>query len=368
MANEGSGYGQAGAGASARIPAPKLDYAPPRPRAYSPNIGLIGAGGITEYHLRAYRTMGLNVVAICDLDSTRATARRDAFYPDADVYTDWTSLLTRDDIEVLDLATPPEARVPIMAAAIDAGKHMLSQKPFVTSLDTGRRLVAMAEDAGVKLAVNQNGRWAPHFAWMLRAVEAGLIGDVASIDFSLHFDHGWTVGTPFEEIDHLLLYDFAVHWFDMSSALMGGVMAQRVFASVQRSAHQLARPPFLGSVTADYDQAQVRIHLNADVVHGQRDRTTIAGSKGTLVASGPELNEQWVNLFTEAGRASPELSGCWFDEGFQGAMGELLCAIEDDREPSNSAAGNLNGLALCFAALKSADTGLPQVPGDVLGV
>ena len=46
-------------------------------------------------------------------------------------------------------------------------------------------------------------------------------------------------------------------------------------------------------------------------------------------------------------------------------MAELLCAIEEDREPSNSARENLNSLALCFAAVKSADTGREQVPGKV---
>ena len=57
-------------------------------------------------------------------------------------------------------------------AAIDAGKHILSQKPFVVDLDVGEELVAQAEARGVKLAVNQNGRWAPHFSYMRQAVAA----------------------------------------------------------------------------------------------------------------------------------------------------------------------------------------------------
>jgi hypothetical protein len=48
-----------------------------------------------------------------------------------------------------------------------------------------------------------------------------------------------------------------------------------------------------------------------------------------------------------------------------GAMGELLCAIEERREPENAAAGNLDSLALAFAAMVSADTGQPQIPGAV---
>ena len=365
---EDAGYGLTSRDAGAAIPAPALDYLPPQPAGYRPNIGLIGAGGITEHHLRAYRAMGLNVAAICDIDAGRASARRDEFYSQADVYTDWNSMLTRDDIEVLDVATYPEPRVQIMAAALQSGRHVLSQKPFVTNLDTGARLVEQAAAGGALLAVNQNGRWAPHFAWMRRAIEAGLIGEVASIDFSVQWDHSWTVGTAFEDIHHLLLYDFAIHWFDIATAFLGGARAERVFASVRRAAHQDARPPFLAQVVADWPRAQMRLGLNASVEHGQRDRTVVAGSKGTLVASGPELNRQSVRLHTAEGVSEPALEGCWFDNGFQGSMGELLRAVEDGRAPCNAAAGNLESLALCFAALRSADTGEPVAPGSVRGV
>jgi hypothetical protein len=57
--------------------------------------------------------------------------------------------------------------------------------------------------------------------------------------------------------------------------------------------------------------------------------------------------------------ARPRLTGAWFNDGFAGAMGELLCAIEDGREPLNSARGNLFSLKLCLAALRSAESGIP---------
>jgi predicted dehydrogenase len=77
------------------------------------------------------------------------------------------------------------------------------------------------------------------------------------------------------------------------------------------------------------------------------------------------LSEQTVTLHTEHGHASPQLEGTWFTSGFQGAMGELLCAIEEKREPSHSARGNLDTLALCFAALASANTGQPVKVGSI---
>jgi len=101
------------------------------------------------------------------------------------------------------------------------------------------------------------------------------------------------------------------------------------------------------------------------VAYDQSDRTLITGSHGTLRSARPSLSRQQVTLTTESGRASPDLQGTWFDNGFQGAMGELLCAIEDQREPLHSALNNLRTLALVFAAVHSADSGEPVRPGTV---
>jgi predicted dehydrogenase len=90
----------------------------------------------------------------------------------------------------------------------------------------------------------------------------------------------------------------------------------------------------------------------------------VAGHLGTVRSSGPSLTEQAVTLHTSAGLAKPRLEGTWFPDGFQGAMAELLCAIEESREPLNSAGGNLRSLALCFAALQSAERGEAIVLGS----
>ena len=75
------------------------------------------------------------------------------------------------------------------------------------------------------------------------------------------------------------------------------------------------------------------------------------------MSSGADLGQQKVTLTTEAGRAEPNLEGQWFNDGFRGAMGELLCAIEEGRAPLNAASGNLKSLELAFSAIESARTG-----------
>jgi predicted dehydrogenase len=99
--------------------------------------------------------------------------------------------------------------------------------------------------------------------------------------------------------------------------------------------------------------------LNAHVRFGQEDRTVVAGSLGTIRSFGPGVNTQTVELFTEGQVSRPELRGSWFENGFEGTMGELLSSIEQNRVPWNNARDNLKSLQLCFGAMQSADTGRP---------
>ncbi|MCA9189658.1 MAG: Gfo/Idh/MocA family oxidoreductase [Pirellulaceae bacterium] len=348
------------------MPSPlELPYRPQDPSAYRPKIGLIGCGGITIEHLTAYRNANYDVVALCDLFEPRATQRRDEFYPDAAVYIDYRELLRRDDIEVVDIALHPPQRPPVVEAAIRAGKHVLSQKPFVLDLDEGQRLVELADQHQVRLAVNQNGRWAPHYSYIRSAIAAGLLGELSAVHMAVHWDHTWVQGTEFENVHHLILYDFAIHWFDLICCFFGNRIIRRVYASATSYRSQPVQPPLLAQAVMELDGAQASLAFDAFTPYQQRDTTYVAGSRGTISSNGPNLKEQAVLLTTEAGDFNPTLTGTWFPDGFHGTMAELLGAIEENREPSISARSNLDSLALCFAAIASAESGRPVVPGTV---
>jgi predicted dehydrogenase len=366
MTDFDSGYGRSDVPDADLVPAPDLPYQPALLPSYRPHIGLIGCGGITEYHLRAYRELGLNVTALCNRDIHRAQDRRDEFYPDAEVCTDYRELLDRDDLEVVDIATHPAERVSIIEAALLARKHVLSQKPFVLDLDVGERLARMANDQGCVLAVNQNGRWAPHFSYLRHVVDEGLLGEIASVHFSLQWDHAWVAGTPYDDLRHLILMDFGIHWFDMCTVFFGDREALSVSAQVAHGPNHRTRAPMLAQVMITYPEGQATLSFNGHVTHGQQDETVICGDRGTARSVGPSLSDQRVTLCTDEGSAMPELEGTWFTSGFQGAMTELLHAVEAKRQPVHHAAGNLRSLALCFAAVASADDeGRPKAPGDI---
>lgn len=343
--------------AAARIPAPVFTYGPPSPGGPAPKIGLIGCGGITEHHLNAYKAAGWEVAAFYDANPAAAQSRRKEFYPDARVCSSVANMLDDDGIQVVDIATHPNVRAELIEQAIAAGKHILSQKPFAVDLATGERLVELARAGGVRIAVNQNGRWAPYFSYMRQAVRAGLIGEVGSVHMVLNWDHTWTAGTPFEEIHHLMLYDFGIHWLDAARSFFIDQDATSVFATLARFPGQAMRPPLLANAVISFPQGMATLAFNGCSRFGARETCTIIGTQGTLHAVGDICGISSVEVITADGSATAELDGSWFPDGFRGCMGELLCAIEENREPENSAADNLKSLAIVLAAMSSADEG-----------
>ncbi len=350
---------------AATVGAPNIPYQPQTPKKYKPAIGIIGCGGISQTHLSAYRDAGFNVVACCDLIENRARTRRDEFFPKAEIYTDYRDVLARKDIQVVDLATHPKERVELIEASLKAKKNVLSQKPFVIDLDLGLRFGQLAKKMGVKLAINQNGRWAPHFSYMRQAVAKGLIGDVLSVHMSVHWDHDWITPTPFNDVKHIMLYDFAIHWFDMLMQLTGGKNANSVYALESFASGQKSKQPLLAEAMIGFEGGQATLAFDGFSKFGPWHHAHITGTNGTLHAEGANMATGEVTLTTKKGIARPKLTGAWFNDGFRGSMGELLCAIEQNRDPITNASDNVRGLEVCFAAIKSAETGRPQKVGSV---
>lgn len=342
-----------------------VEYEPRWPRSYRPKVALIGCGKITRHHLTVYRNANLPVVALCDVNPAHAEERRREFYPDANVYTDYRDVMRLEEVEVVDIATHPPERPPIIAAALEARKHVLSQKPFVTDLAVGRRLVQLAERKGVYLAVNQNGRWAPHWSYLRTAIAQGLLGTVHAATLSVHWNHGWVAGTPFERLRHVILFDYAIHWFDIVRCFFPGRSVRRVYAAATRSSAQTIRPALLAQVSIELPDALVSLTFHADTRFTSQDRTIVCGDRATAISVGPNEKVQTLTVHVGQGAITPALKGCWFPDGFAGTMGELLRAIDERRPPTISAEENLKSLELCFAAVGSAERHEPLRPGQI---
>ena len=124
-------------------------------------------------------------------------------------------------------------------------------------------------------------------------------------------------------------------------------------------------PALLAQAIIEYESTQVTLIFDGFTRFDHLDRTLVVGSEGAIRSTGPSNEFQRLEMTTAEGIARPRLKGAWFPDGFHGTMAELLSAIAENREPSNSARNNLASLSLCFAAVASAERGEAVKPGSV---
>ena len=148
-----------------RIP-PKTDY----------GIGIIGCGGIVnDAHLPAYKAHSLNVRACYDLNpdianKTAATHNIPLAYQSLD------DLLADQSIQIVDIAVHPGAQPAIAVKALQAGKHLLCQKPLAVSYEDALIIVETSKQTGLLVAVNQQMRWDAGIAAAKDLIDRGFIG------------------------------------------------------------------------------------------------------------------------------------------------------------------------------------------------
>lgn len=347
------------------------DHRPQLPDA-RPGIGLVGAGAVARAaHLPAYTAWGVPVVAVA---SRTTTAARDlaADFGVPTVHDLVADLLADPRVEVVDIATGPAGRLDLVEAAVDAGKHVLAQKPLVVDPAELPRLVAVltaARARGVRVAVNLNARWAP--AWRLATllVRDGAVGDVVGVTHLHDKPLPPLAGTHFDDVPHMLLSDYLVHWFDITRCWLEGARVESVTAHDSRTPGQPeeARNPWHASVHVGLDSgASAALRVVGDA----RTRTGgcpfwVHGTAGTLRGS-VLLGTDALVLERGSESVRHSLEGQWFPDGFAGAMGELLSAVAEDREPENSAWHVLASVRLGMAAVASAEAGGAPVRPEAL--
>ena len=334
-----------------------LDYKPRFPEGYRPGIGIIGCGGIVKLaHLRAYNKYGLNVVGVYDI-SPEATRGVKEEFGVKNVFNTLEELLADPEIEIVDIATHPDQRIPLMRQALEAGKHILAQKPLALDAVAASGVVAEAQRRGLKIAVKQNGGLAP--AWRIATLltQDGVIGDVLAVTHLYDMKFGWIPGTYFDNLQHFAIYDYSTHWIDITRCWMEGKTIETVRARDYRTPNQ---PPegktpwgmWVEVSYADGSSAMIR-GVGCAETRRRGHPFWIHGTDGTI--RGSALGNDFVELEKDGVFCRYTLEGEWFPEGFAGTMGELMCAIVEEREPFNSARHNLLSLQMVLAACRSAD-------------
>lgn len=186
-------------------------------------IGLIGNGSISESHLLAYQSNpNAELVAICDLNEGRAQAGAKKFNAKY-VYTDYRDLLANPEIDAISICTWNNSHAEISIAALEAGKHVLCEKPLCKTVDEALQVEAAVRRTGKLLQVGYVRRHASNISVLKKFIDSGDLGEIyfakASLVRRLGNPGGWFADK--ERSGGGPLIDIGVHVIDLCWYLMG---------------------------------------------------------------------------------------------------------------------------------------------------
>jgi predicted dehydrogenase len=289
-------------------------------------VGIVGYGTMGRAHSYGYRVATLLrrtghqavVRGISGRDADRVAAAARA-YGIARSYTDWHELLARDDIDIIDICTPPGTHARIAIEAAEAGKAVLSEKPLATSYAEARDARDAVRRAGVRNAVGFNYRRLPAVALMHRMVTDGTIGEVRLWRATWLSDEFTDPATPFDwrferAMGGTTIADLGAHLLDMALWMVGDIEA----VSAQSATFTRERPVTGGGTRrVEIDDASSGLLRFANGARGTVEMARSAvrrpcdftievdGTLGTLVFDYARLNELWYG----DGRDEPGLYG-----------------------------------------------------------
>lgn len=151
-------------------------------------VGVIGCGSIAKHrHIPEHAANeNVEIVAFCDIVEERAQEYADQY--NAKAYTSFEELLKNEEVDAVSVCTPNSLHAPISIAALNAGKHVLCEKPMATSAEEADAMIAAGEKNGKKLMIAHNQRFVASHAKARSIIESGALGKIYS--FRTAFGHG----------------------------------------------------------------------------------------------------------------------------------------------------------------------------------
>ncbi|GGP07006.1 Gfo/Idh/MocA family protein [Oceanobacillus neutriphilus] len=155
-------------------------------------VAVIGCGSIaTHRHLPEYAANeNVEITAVCDIVGERAEEAAVKYH--AKAYTDYKTLLKEEDIDAVSVCLPNYLHAPVSIDALNAGAHVLCEKPMATSLEEADKMIEAAERNGRKLMIGHNQRFVASHQKAKELIESGAVGKVYS--FRTAFGHGGPEG------------------------------------------------------------------------------------------------------------------------------------------------------------------------------
>jgi myo-inositol 2-dehydrogenase / D-chiro-inositol 1-dehydrogenase len=339
-------------------------------------IGLVGCGWISEVYVKALREVpGAEAVACCasSLESARAFAER-LGVPHA--CSDWRELVSRDDVDVVTVGVPNQLHHAVAIAALEAGKHVIIEKPLALTLEECADIVETSRRTGKGVGYAENLCFAPKYTKAKALLDAGRVGDVRFIkQVEKHDGPGTSWFYDADLAGGGALFDMGCHSIEFARWLIGKPAVKAVWATMDTWIHRasaceledhvVVHLEFEGGVTALLESGWT-------LKGGMASTSEVQGTGGVLHAS-LFLEGAGMRLFSESAEEPgwQNVDADWNRQnGYPQELEHFLDCFDRGVQPSESAEDGLAVLEIMLAAYASAGSGkrieLPFRPTNVL--
>jgi predicted dehydrogenase len=330
-------------------------------------IGVIGCGSIAQHRHIPEHVMNENVelTAVCDINEERAKEVAEKYGVKA--YTSYEELIQSGEVDAVSVCTPNHLHAPISIAALNAGLHVLCEKPMATSKEEAEAMIAAAEESGKKLMIAHNQRFVKSHQKARQLIENGEIGKLYS--FRTAFGHGgpegWSVDGKeswfFKKEQAFIgaMGDLGVHKTDLLRYVLGEEIVE-VGAFVETSAKDFGDVDDNAVCVLKTESGIIgTLAASWAYVAGEDNSTVIYGEKAILrLEDDPDysLIVQYVNGETvkyELGKIQSNEEG---GQKNSHVVEQFVDCILNDKEPLVNGREGMKSLSVILAALESNET------------
>lgn len=330
-------------------------------------VGVIGCGSIAQHrHLPEYQAnKNVELVAVCDSNEERANQIAEKY--EVEAYTNYEDLLSSGTVDAVSVCTPNYLHAPISIAALNAGLHVLCEKPMSTSKQEAEAMIAAAKESGKKLMIAHNQRFVASHQRARQLIASGEIGKIYS--FRTAFGHGgpegWSVDGKeswFFEKDKAFvgaMGDLGVHKTDLLRYVLGEEITEvgsfvetsaKVFADVDDNAVCVLKTEsgIIGTLAASW--AYVSKEDNSTIIYGEKAILRLEDDpNNSLVVQ--YVNGDVVNY--QLGKIQSNDAG---GQRTTHVINHFVDAVIYNQEPPVPGEEGLKSLAVILAALQSNET------------
>ena len=241
-------------------------------------VAIVGTGTIAHAHMEAYKTLKerCEVAALVDIIPGKARRFMEEFGLTCDTYENHEDILPRQDIDLVDVCTPPYCHAQISINALRSGKNVVCEKPMAASLEECDAMLKARDESGKLLSIIAQNRFRKPIRDLKALLDSGIAGRVchAQIDSFWWRDHCyydlWWRGTWEKEGGGCTL-NHAVHHIDMLGWMMG--LPDRVTSVLANTNHDNAEVEDLSVSVMEYPGALATV--TASVVHHGEDQKLV---------------------------------------------------------------------------------------------